>query len=223
MSYYLFHVTNDDDTAKVYKFDTDNFYQIFKYIIKKWGKNYFDFIKYTEKDVLLSKPIPKSILDFIYPKTDEICMIDMMHKIDIQDILKLFHVRFFVSKVFQMSSDENSYNILINKIYNMDYIYLQKLEVKDDDDVLSLHCEYDLEDNCRCKSLKFKDLEEYCNSTYFDFEDFDIVYPISDIKTISLQCSNTDPDIEERIQAIEKFQNFLTVYECNHTLEFEFY
>jgi len=216
MSYYLFHII-DEDKSKVYKFDTKKLCLIFEYIIKKWGKNYLKYIKYAQLDSDTSRQIPKSILKFV---NDKKRMIDIIDQIDTQYILKLFHIRFCLSTNFQLS-----HPILQDEIFDMDYIYLQKLNIKDSHDVISLHCEYDLEDDCRCESLRFTDLPVYCNTTFFDYEAFDIIYKISDIENISVYPNNTDPDIKERIEFIEElyeFQEFLIGYECGHRLEFDF-
>jgi len=214
MSYYLFHITNDEDTSKVYKFDTNNLYLIFKYIIRKWRDNYLRFIKYTQVDTRISRSIPDSILKIFNNKI--ICMNDMIYKINIQDLLKLFRVRFGTTKK-NILDDGIKCDILSYDIYQMDYIYIQKLDIKDTDDVIALHCAYDLENNCRCEPLKFADLPMYYNTTYFGIETLDIVYKISDIETISAY-PNTDLDIKERIEFIDEFQEFLIGYECGHRL-----
>jgi len=222
MSYYLFHITDVEDTVKVYKFDTNNLILIFKYIMEKWWKNYLKFIKYTWIDTHISSSIPNDIFNYINDETSKSDMFDMIYKIDTQDLLKLFRVRFCSSNKFLIADKRSDRGILSNGILNTDYIYLQKIETKNTDNFVSLHCEYDLKDNCRCESLNFDEITEYCNTTNFDMEFYDIVYPISDIETISTY-SNTDPDIKERIQFIEKFQDFLTRYESNNVIEFEFY
>jgi len=186
-SYYLFHITHDKNTTKVYKFDTDNLCLIFKYILKKWGKNYLKFIKYVQQiDPLIAGNIPDSILSYFTNFDNmEIDIVDMIYKISTQDLLKLFKILFCASRKNRWSDDYKVKN-MANLICNIDYIYLRKINVKPDDDTIHLRCEYCKYDEYKtCESLKFSDIDSYENDTCYDGEYFNIVCKISDIETIS--------------------------------------
>jgi len=225
MSYYLFHITNVEETTKVYKFDTDNLKLIFKYIMRKWGKSYLKFIKYAQIDTQIGNMIPKSILKFVNSETEESDMINMVNQIDTKDILKLFRIPFFASRKFYLDSYENNeLHNMANEMYKLDYIHLEKLYVEITDIVINLHREYDFKDSCNyCNPLNSEERLGYCKSTLYDIEYFDVVCKIIDIETL-YTCSiidiKYDPDEKERIEFIDNFQDFLTIYESDNLFKY---